>query len=59
VWRHDIKLHIEFWKKAEAPIDLMHKLYSNWIESFITTINSEINHERKILDDQYEDIFTI
>jgi len=59
VWRHDIKLHIEFWKKAEAPVELMHKLYSNWIESFITTVNPEIKHERKVLEDQYEDIFSI
>ncbi|PRX28040.1 hypothetical protein BX659_11491 [Orenia metallireducens] len=59
VWRHDIKLHIEFWKAAQAPVELMHQLYSNWIESFITTVNPEIKHERKVLADQYEDIFTI
>ncbi|AGB41178.1 hypothetical protein Halha_1231 [Halobacteroides halobius DSM 5150] len=59
VWRHDIKLHTEFWQKAGVDLDLMHQLYDNWIKGFVKAINPKIKHQRDISQEQYEDIFTI
>ncbi|GAB6098284.1 hypothetical protein JCM16358_01630 [Halanaerocella petrolearia] len=59
VWRHDIKLHTEFWEEVGVSIELMHELYTNWIKGFMATINPEIKHQRNISQDQYEDIFTL
>lgn len=59
VWKHNIRLHTEFWKEAGASIELMHQLYSSWIESFMTAINSDIKHQRQIEDDYYQDTFTL
>ncbi|WP_018248620.1 hypothetical protein [Orenia marismortui] len=59
IWRHNGQLHTEFWKAAGVSIELMHELYSIWIATFVAAINSDINHERELLDGQYEDIFTL
>ncbi|SJZ59672.1 hypothetical protein [Selenihalanaerobacter shriftii] len=59
VWRHNSRLHTEFWQKVDVSIELMHQLYADWIKGFMRTINPQIQHERKITNDYYEDIFTL
>jgi hypothetical protein len=58
VWRHEQKLHTEFWQQVDVDVELMHQLYSNWIEGFLTTINPKLNYQRDIKDGFYEDVLT-
>ncbi|MGM0369665.1 MAG: hypothetical protein ACQEP9_04550 [Bacillota bacterium] len=58
VWRHEQKLHTEFWQQVDVDVELMHQLYSNWIEGFLTAINPELNYQRDIKDGFYEDVLT-
>lgn len=56
IWEHQARLHQEFWEEVGVDLDLMHSLYSSWIESFVEVLNSEIGYERIINEDHYLDI---
>ncbi|MCK8817250.1 hypothetical protein MWH28_07735 [Natroniella sulfidigena] len=59
VWRHDSRLHTEFWSQTDVSIKLMHQLYQIWIEGFIEAINPSINYQRQIEKEYYDDIFVL
>lgn len=46
------KLHTEFWKSSK---DKMHLLYSKWIKGALSIINSDIEHKRKLYEEEYID----
>ncbi len=56
IWEHKAKLHQEFWEEVGVDLELMHLLYSDWIESFISMLNSGIRYERIVNEDHYLDI---
>lgn len=58
-WRHKKRLHQEFWEAAGVEISLMHQLYSNWIEGFITQLNAKIDYKREFEAEYYEDILEL
>ncbi|WP_027340361.1 hypothetical protein [Halonatronum saccharophilum] len=57
IWRHNNKLHQEFWEEVGVEIDLMHHLYTIWIEGFIKELNPNITYERVFEEEYYIDIF--
>ncbi|MFN2363690.1 MAG: hypothetical protein ABR596_05270 [Halarsenatibacteraceae bacterium] len=57
IWEHQARLHQEFWEDAGVDPELMHLLYSDWIENFVKELNSEIKYERIVNQDHYLDIF--
>lgn len=56
-WKHQNRLHQEFWKKTEVDLELMHKLYAEWLSVFAGNLNNSLEHKRKVEADHYNDIF--
>ena len=59
VWKHQSQLHQEFWQQTEVELELMHELYSKWLEVFIENLNPSLAHQREIENDYYNDIFFV
>jgi hypothetical protein len=57
IWKHQSRLHQEFWQQTEVELELMHQLYSKWLEVFIENLNPSLSHKREIGNDYYNDIF--
>ena len=56
IWEHQARLHQEFWEEVGTDLELMHLLYSDWIENFVKELNSGIKYERIVNEDHYLDI---
>ncbi|MFW6300928.1 MAG: hypothetical protein ACOC1W_00205 [Bacillota bacterium] len=57
IWEHKARLHQEFWEETGVDLELMHLLYSDWIENFVSELNSEIKYKRIVNENHYLDIF--
>lgn len=56
IWEHKARLHQEFWEDAGVELELMHQLYSDWIEGFVKELNQDIEYQRIVNEDHYLDI---
>ncbi|PUU90802.1 hypothetical protein [Halanaerobium sp.] len=59
IWKHQSRLHQEFWQQTEVELELMHELYSKWLAVFIENLNPTLAHKREIESDYYNDIFFV
>lgn len=57
IWKHKSQLHQEFWQKTKVELDLMHKLYAEWLSVFTEELNPAVAHQREVEADYYNDIF--
>ena len=57
IWKHQSRLHQEFWEQTEVELELMHQLYAEWLSVFIEELNNSLNHKRDVKKDYYNDIF--
>ena len=59
IWKHQKRLHQEFWQQTKVELELMHQLYSEWLAVFIENLNSTLAHKREIESDYYNDVFFV
>ncbi|PTW00919.1 hypothetical protein C8C76_10675 [Halanaerobium saccharolyticum] len=59
IWKHQSRLHQEFWQQTEVELELMHQLYAEWLQVFTENLNPELAHKREIESDYYNDIFFV
>lgn len=59
IWKHQSRLHQEFWQQTEVELQLMHQLYAEWLRVFAENLNSKLSHKREIESDYYNDLFFI
>ena len=59
IWKHQSRLHQEFWQQTEVELELMHQLYAKWLQIFTENLNPDLEHKREIKSDYYNDIFYI
>ncbi|PUU88727.1 hypothetical protein [Halanaerobium sp.] len=59
IWKHQSRLHQEFWQQTEVELELMHQLYAEWLQVFTENLNPELAHKREIESDYYNDIFLV
>jgi hypothetical protein len=59
IWKHQSRLHQEFWQQTEVELELMHQLYAQWLQVFTENLNPELAHKREIESDYYNDIFFV
>lgn len=57
IWKHQHRLHQEFWQQTEVEMELMHSLYAKWLSAFIENLNNSLCHKRVVESDYYNDIF--
>lgn len=59
IWKHQSRLHQEFWQQTEVELKLMHELYAVWLRVFAKNLNSKLSHKREVESDYYNDLFFI
>lgn len=59
IWKHQSRLHQEFWQQTEVELELMHQLYAKWLAVFAENLNSSLAHKREIESEYYNDIFVL
>ncbi len=57
IWKHQSRLHQEFWQQTDVDLELMHDLYAKWLQVFTENLNSSLTHRREVETEYYNDIF--
>ena len=57
IWKHQSRLHQEFWQQTDVELELMHQLYAKWLQVFTENLNNSLTHKREIESEFYNDIF--